>query len=146
MHLEAEQQPAGKSNAHLDIDNAMGPCRRTRERTNCTNTFQTIHARCSKDKNKGKACTILNTKGERGDKDRRGIKEKRSKVVVNRFSLERGIQGNPFFQPFERGVALPGEEDLTYCVQRNTNTEENSALERNCWWCDVHRRKKDGIG
>ena len=56
-------------------------------KTDCPNTFQTIHARCSKDKNKEKAYTILNTKGERGDEDQRGIREKRSKGVVNRFSF-----------------------------------------------------------
>ena len=49
-----------------------------------------------------------------GDKGRGGIQKGE---VVNRFSLERGIQGNHVFPALPGGVALPSEDDLTCCVQ-----------------------------
>ena len=98
MHLKAQQELVGGNNAHLDIDNTIAPERgRTKERTICTNASQTIYARCSEDKNKGKAYTIPN-EGERGDKDQRGIKEKRSKVVIILFfTRARGPREITFF-------------------------------------------------
>ena len=80
-----------------------------------------------KRKNKEKAYTILNTKGERSDEDRRGINEKRSKVVVSRhsfFTRARESEGITFFPALPGGVALPSEDDLTCCVQENINTEK----------------------
>ena len=75
----------------------------------CFTTEKLVCKVLKKTKNKGKAYTILNTKGERGDEDRRGINEKRSKVVVSRhmfFTRARDPRESLFSSP-SRGNRPP---------------------------------------
>ena len=92
---------------------------------------------CSK-KDQEKARSILY-----GDKGRGLSKNGKLSII---FHSSEGSKGNHFFPVLRGGVALPSEDDLTCCVQENTNTEEKFALERNRRWFDVHRRNKNRVG